>query len=156
MRFSPRRRSTGLTRQCALVSRRTPLRSGGALAVVSTHHVAGGDEQFFADAQRCYERWDPATPPGLRLSATEDVPFDRDQFESSGRFGQVAFRRYEHQQTYATSEYRDLLLSYSNHRAMEPAARSGLLACIAQLIDEHYRGQITKCYLNELAVAYKM
>ena len=40
------------------------LRPGGVLATVSTHHVAGGDESFFAEAQACYERWDPETPPG--------------------------------------------------------------------------------------------
>lgn len=93
------------------------LRTGGALAVVSTHHIGGGDEQFFVDVQRCYEDWDPATQPGLRLPAAEDVPFDGHEFESSGRFGRVAFRRYEHEQTYSTSQYRDLLLSYSGHRA---------------------------------------
>lgn len=133
------------------------LRPGGALAVVSTHHVTGGDEQFFADVQRCYERWDPETPPGgLGLSAATDVPSDRDEFDASGRFGRVVFRRYEHEQTYSTTEYRDLLLSYSGHRAMEPAAQRGLLACIAQLIDERYGGRIAKCYMNELAVAHKL
>lgn len=34
------------------------LRPGGVLAVVSTHHVAGGSEQFFVDVQRCSD--DPA------------------------------------------------------------------------------------------------
>ena len=29
------------------------LRPGGALATVATHHVAGGDESFFAAAQAC-------------------------------------------------------------------------------------------------------
>ncbi len=129
------------------------LRPGGALAVVSTHHVAGGDERFFVDVQRCYERWDPSTPPGLRLPAAADVPLDRDEFDACGRFGPVAFRRYERDLTYSASEYRDLLLSYSGHRAMEPAAQRGLLSCIVRLIDERYGGQITKRYMNELAVA---
>jgi SAM-dependent methyltransferase len=35
------------------------LRPSGALAVIATHHVAGGTEQFFAEVQRCYERWMP-------------------------------------------------------------------------------------------------
>jgi SAM-dependent methyltransferase len=131
------------------------LRPGGALAVVSTHHVAGGDAQFFVDVQRCYERWDPDTPPGLRLPAAAEVPFDREELGASRRFGRVVFRRYEHERTYSTQEYRDLLLSYSGHRAMEPAAQRGLLACIMRLIDERYGGRITKRYMNELAVAYK-
>jgi SAM-dependent methyltransferase len=39
------------------------LRPGGWLATIATHHVAGGDESFFAEAQDCYICWDPATPP---------------------------------------------------------------------------------------------
>jgi SAM-dependent methyltransferase len=131
------------------------LRPGGALAVVSTHHVAGGAEQFFADAQRCYERWDPETPPGpLRLPAAADVPCDREELEASARVGRMVFRRYERELTYSASEYRDLLLSYSGHRAMEPDAQRGLLSCLVRLIDERYGGQIAKRYMNELAVAY--
>lgn len=130
------------------------LRPGGALAVVSTHHVAGGDEQFFVDVQRCYERWDPETPPGLRLPAAGDVPRDREELEASGRFSRMAFRRYERELTYSASEYRDLLLSYSGHRAMQPDARQGLLACIASLIDDRYGGQVAKRYMNELAIAF--
>lgn len=132
------------------------LRPAGALAVVATHHVAGGDEQFFVDAQRCYERWDPETPPGLRVPAAADVPFDHHELDASRRFGRVVFRRYEHEQTYSTTEYLDLLLSYSGHRAMEPAAQRSLLACIAQLIDERHGGRITKRYMNELAVAPRL
>ena len=131
------------------------LRPGGALAVVSTHHVAGGDERFFADTQRCYERWDPATPAGVRLPAAADVPIEAEEMQTAGRFGAVTFRRYEHERTYSTREYRDLLLTYSGHRAMEPAARAGLLACIARLMDERYGGRVAKRYMNQLAVARK-
>lgn len=130
------------------------LRPGGALAVVSTTHVAGGDEQFFADVQRCYERWDPATPSGLRLRAATDVPHGCEEIGESGRFGSVTIRRYEHEQPYTAQEYSDLLLTYSGHRSMAPTAREALLSCIVQLIDEHYGGRITKRYMNQLAIAY--
>ena len=53
------------------------LRPGGALAIVDTHHVAGGTEDFFRDVQTCYEAWDPPTPPGLRLPAADDIPTAR-------------------------------------------------------------------------------
>ena len=43
------------------------LRPGGWLATIATHHVAGGDESFFAEAQDCYVRWDPDTPVALSL-----------------------------------------------------------------------------------------
>jgi SAM-dependent methyltransferase len=132
------------------------LRPGGALAVVSTHHVAGGDEQFFAAAQRCYERWDPGTPPGgVRLPAAADVPSQSEELGAAGRWHRVVIRRYERELGYSAREYQDLLLSYSGHRAMEPDARRQLLSCIVRLIDEHHGGRIAKRYLNELAVAYK-
>jgi trans-aconitate methyltransferase len=42
------------------------LRPGGSLAVIATRHVAGGTGQFFADVQRCYEKWMPGTAPDER------------------------------------------------------------------------------------------
>ncbi len=50
------------------------LHPGGALATISTTHVLGGTDRFFADVQDCYERWDPSTPPGLRLPAAGAIP----------------------------------------------------------------------------------
>jgi hypothetical protein len=51
------------------------LRVGGYLATVQTHHVAGGSTRFFAEVQACYERFDPSTPPGLRLPSTSPILF---------------------------------------------------------------------------------
>ena len=50
------------------------LRPGGSLATITTHHVAGGDESFFAEAQTCYVRWDPNTPTALTLRSATDIP----------------------------------------------------------------------------------
>ncbi|MDT8911597.1 class I SAM-dependent methyltransferase [Amycolatopsis sp. PS_44_ISF1] len=128
------------------------LRAGGTLALITTHHVAGGSERFFADVQRWYERFDPATPPGLRLSAAADVPTT---FDESGRFAPPRFRRWEWEQEYTTAEYTDLLMTYSNHRALPPERREGLLAAITSLIDDEHGGRITKRYLTELATAVR-
>src|SRR5215210_4149849 len=62
------------------------LRPGGTLATIATYHVAGGTEPFFVDMQDCYERWDPATPPGLRLTPGADIPTDDAEVTASGRF----------------------------------------------------------------------
>ena len=98
------------------------LRPGGVLATVTTHHIAGGDEPFFAQAQACYERWDPGTPPGgAPLRPATDIRSSSDELDRSHRF--------------------------------DPAAQSGLLDCIARLIDTGYGGRITKRYLTELRVA---
>jgi SAM-dependent methyltransferase len=128
------------------------LRPGGFLAVVETHHVAGGDEGFFVEVQECYERWDPTTTPGFRQPAVTDIEQSADT-DHSGLFEPAVFRRYEWDQTYSCAGYLDLLMTYSNHRAMPGPARAGLLDSIAGLIDSRYGGQITKHYLTQLWLA---
>ncbi|CAL9349404.1 Trans-aconitate 2-methyltransferase [Streptomyces sp. enrichment culture] len=131
------------------------LRPGGALAVVRTQHVKGGTEEFFTEVQRCYERFDPDTPPGLRLPAAADIDGSdhAEEVARSGRFGPTVFRRYEQDLTYTTSGYLELLRTYSGHRALPEAARNGLLGCVAGLIDERYGGRVTKRCLIELGVS---
>lgn len=131
------------------------LRPGGTLAIVSTHHIAGGtwDDEFFADVQSCYERFDPSTPPGLRLTAAADIPKDTADF--ADRFGPVEFHRYEWDRTYTAPDYLDLLMTYSGHRALSPDRRAGLFACITALIDG-YGGRITKRFMTELALARRL
>jgi SAM-dependent methyltransferase len=126
------------------------LRPGGVLAVAMNNHIAGGSTQFFADVQACYERFDPSTPPGLRLETADEIP--RDDYQLSGPFGPPTWRRYEWELPYSRSEYRDLLLTYSGHRTRPAAAREGLLRCI----DAHHSGRIVKRYLTELMLATKL
>jgi SAM-dependent methyltransferase len=131
------------------------LRPGGALAVVTTSHVAAGDRAFFAAVQRCYERHMPGTPPDERLRPAAAIPSEAGTLETGGRFARAVTRRYEREIAYTTAEYLDLLSTYSGHRALEPANRTALFGCIATLIDEHHGGRIAKRYLHELAVAYR-
>jgi SAM-dependent methyltransferase len=130
------------------------LRPGGVLAIIATHHIAGGDEAFFADVQACYERWDPDTPPGLRLPTAADIPTASDELDRSGRFDPPSVRRYEWEQSYSTAGYLEVLRTYSGHRAMEPTAQANLLDCIAGLIDTGYGGRLSKRYLTELQTAH--
>jgi SAM-dependent methyltransferase len=130
------------------------LRPEGVLALISTHHVAGGDGPFFAAVQRCYETWMPGTADRLPLPNAGDVPhYDGDDFEAGGLFTKAIFRRYERELAYTTREYRDLLLTYSGHRALAADAREGLLACIGELMDTRFGGRIAKRYLTELTIA---
>ncbi|MEU0034813.1 MULTISPECIES: class I SAM-dependent methyltransferase [unclassified Streptomyces] len=119
----------------------------GVLALVTTHHVAGGSTDFFAQAQACYERWDPATPPGLRASDEADVATDTAELE---RWGRVTSYRFAQEITYSTREYLDVLLTYSGHRALDAPARRGLLRCVAELVETRHAGSVTKRYLHEL------
>ena len=131
------------------------LRLGGVIATVTTHHIAGGTAAFFAEVQGCYERFDSATPPNLRLQAAREIPEDDHELTASARFGSATFHRYEWDATYLTSEYLDLLLTYSGHRVLPAAHQSGLLGCIARLIDLNHGGHVAKRYLTELRLAQR-
>ena len=126
------------------------LRPGGLLALVTTHHVKGGTVDFFNRVQRCYEAWDPATPPDLRLVEEADTASDNSELEHSEHFDDIAVRRHGRDIAYSVDEYIDVLLTYSGHRALDAPSRHGLLACIRDLIETWYGGRITKRYLHEL------
>ena len=132
------------------------LRPGGVLATITTHHVAGGTEPFFAEMQACYERWDPATPPGLRCEPADAIPTDAHEIVGSGRFEPPVFLRHIADIGYTRAEYLDVLLTYSGHRALPPPAQRGLLDCIAALIDNRHGGRIVKRYLYELRIARRL
>lgn len=128
------------------------LRQGGHLAIVSGHHVEGGTSRFFADVQDCYERWDPATPPGLSLSPASSIAPLCDSVDDDPRFGEPIFRRFERDLRYTTAEYLDVLQTFSGHIALDTPRRAGLLRCIAELIDGAYGGSIVKRQMWELKV----
>lgn len=132
------------------------LRPHGLFATVMTEHIAGGSEPFFVAVQDCYERFDPATPPGLRLPSAADIPENDRELATAGQFGPAKFHRYEWELSYTTAEYLDLLLTYSGHRALPAPQRSGLLNCIAGLIDENHSGRVVKRYLTELRTAQRL
>lgn len=130
------------------------LRPDGAFATITTDHVAGGTDPFFVDSQDCYERWDPVTPPGLRLEHADDI-VPHAAPDPSGRFGASQLRRYETDIAYSTARYLDVIRTYSPTRALDEERRSGLLTCIGSLIDSRYGGLIVKRYLRELSVAHR-
>lgn len=129
------------------------LRIGGLLATVSTHHIAGGTEEFFARAQEHYEQWDPKTEPGERPEPARDIPVDDAEILASDRFAPPVFHRYEWEASYTTADYLDLLLTYSPTRSLPAERRDGLLSGIGRLIDEGFGGRIVKRYLSELRLA---
>ncbi|NUR97083.1 MAG: methyltransferase domain-containing protein, partial [Kribbellaceae bacterium] len=126
------------------------LKPGGALAVVSTHHVAGGSEQLFADVQTCYDRF-AHDPKAERLIAAEDVPPDPAGLADAGLFESVECSKYVWDASYPTADYLELLSSYSGHRALTTDRRDRLYDCIAAHLDRS-GGSITKRYLNQLSV----
>ncbi|NEA63423.1 class I SAM-dependent methyltransferase [Streptomyces sp. SID12488] len=132
------------------------LRPGGLLALVTTHHVKGGTVDFFERVQRCYEQWDPATPPRLRHVDEADTSTDTGELDRSEHFDGVTVRRHAQDIAYSVDEYIDVLLTYSNHRALDAPSRHGLLTGIRDLIETRYDGRITKRYLYELIMATRV
>lgn len=98
---------------------------------------------------------DPATPPSQLLPAPDAVPAAVDEVDASPLFLPAVRRRYQQDIAYTTSNYLDLLCTYSGHRALTPDRRKSLLSCIAELIDQKYGGTIVKRYLYELRVTRK-
>jgi SAM-dependent methyltransferase len=129
------------------------LRPGGVLATVATEHIAGGTVEFFRDVQLCYRRYDPTTPPHLEPQPAANIPFDR---LVGGGYGAPVFRRHEWSVDYRTSEYLDLLRTFSGTLALPPLTRNGLLREIGALIDGRYGGRITKRSMGELRVAHRV
>ena len=138
------------------------LRPGGALAIVGTKHVAGGTAAFFEEAQPCYERWDPGTPPGgVRLPAAADVMArERRQADAdlagTGLFAPAEVGQHPAEVAYSATAYTDTLRTYSSMLAMDQEAREGLLRCLAGLIDYRYDGRITMRYLFWLCIARRL
>ena len=131
------------------------LRPTGALALITTHHIAGGTHAFWIEVQDCYERWDPATESDLRLPAPDQILAPTGELDASGQFQPAVVRRYERDIAYSTDEYLDTLLTYSGHRTMERQQQAALLNCIARLMDSRYGGTIIKRYLHQLVVAHR-
>jgi ubiquinone/menaquinone biosynthesis C-methylase UbiE len=117
---------------------RAALRPGGRVATVETHHVQGGTSEYFAYAQDCYLRYDPATTEFFRMPSAADIPADE------------AVGRYEWEQAYSTGEYLDLLRTYSSTLGLPAPTAADLLDCIGALIDGRYGGRIVKRYLTQL------
>lgn len=128
------------------------LRPGGSLAIIETRRVPVGDEQLLADLWRCSERFDPTARAPRKLTADEP-PETLAELEGSDLFDHVASRRYEWAQEYTTDGYVDLLMTFSNVLALEPQAQSGLLGCIADVIDGKLGGRIGEQIVNHLVVA---
>lgn len=121
------------------------LRPGGVVAIVDLVQVdSASDRGFFAAAQPIYERYGQghSGPPAPARSDVDSTM--RSVLEADRRFERIAVRRYDWDQTYSASHYRNLMLSYSVTQMMEETARAGLLDDMQTLIEQDFGGQITR------------
>ena len=131
------------------------LRPGGALAIFSNEHP-GPYTGFFEEVQPLYRRYLPdlLRPPKWPSSA-EGIRQQANFINASGLFASLEVRTYPWQVTYTAAGYLQLLGTYSDHLAADPARRRSLYQAIAELIDGRYAGQVERPYLTVLFLAKK-
>lgn len=130
------------------------LRPGGLVAIVDVIQVDSPDDaEFFAAAQPIYERYGQGHvgPPAPTRGSVD--PAIRAVLNADRRFDSVAVRRYDWDQTYGASDYRDLMLSYSGTQMMTESDRVGLLDEIELFIRNDFGGVITRPLVVTLTTA---
>jgi SAM-dependent methyltransferase len=127
------------------------LRAGGALAVVSTKHVASADP-FWIEVQEDYEAVTPSDdnrPP----PQADAVPDLADEIAASGLFADVTVRRYLWDTSYDADQYVALLDTFSGHRALPAPQRRELYDRIRRRIGHR---RVDKTMLAILHVAPRL
>jgi SAM-dependent methyltransferase len=130
------------------------LRSGGIVAIVDLIQVDSPDDAgFFAAAKPIYERYGQshAGPPAPTRGNVD--PAIRSVLKADRRFDSVAVRRYDWNQTYGASDYRNLMLSYSSTQLMDESDRAGLLDEMESFIRNDFGGVVTRPLVVTLTTA---
>ncbi len=130
------------------------LREGGVLAVVGLVQVdSPTDHGFFAAATPIWERYgetDTDLPAPTRDRADSAI---RAVLEADGRFSEVAIHRYDCDQSYSASDYRKLMISYSDVQMMDDARRVGLLDDMESFVRSDFGGRVTRPLVAVLTTA---
>lgn len=111
------------------------------------------DAGFFTACQEIYERYGQGhTGPPAPTRENAD-PAIRQVLEADHRFGDVAVRRYDWNQSYSAAEYRQLMLSYSGTQMMEEPERLGLFDDMETFIRDDFGDRVTRPLLATLTTA---
>ncbi len=129
------------------------LREDGALAVVDTKHVLPEDgDRFWTEVQSDYDAVVPS-PDNRPPPHPDEIPDLTEEIAASGRFENVAVRRYLWDAPYTADEYVAVLDTYSGHRSMPEGARRELYQRIHARIGTSI---VRKTYLFTLNVARRV
>jgi SAM-dependent methyltransferase len=123
----------------------------GALAIIDTRWGWGSMDRFSVESEQCYARWDPHHHPVLHRTLGELD--DRHPALGGARFRAAVGRRYVAAREYGASRYCDLLRTFSDVNALDPANREGLLASLSELINTRFDGRIFRHDVYELWLA---
>ena len=131
------------------------LRPGGVLAIIHGHQIASdADRGYFAASQPIYDRYfrgdEHYEPPN-----EEVTPSEVGEIIDTGAFEQVELFRYRFDQRYTTSEYADLVRSYSGTRQMPERSREPFIADLSSFIDAEFDGYVVRPMVLTLLLARK-
>jgi hypothetical protein len=130
------------------------LRPGGTLAIIDTRWGVGlYRDRFSIESQSCYARWDPNHDPNFQVAVLSDLPENREELNSSKCFQEVLLKRYDCERRYSAREYSNLLRTFSDVRAFDRKTRLGFVACIEDLIESRFDGEIMRHDLYNLWIA---
>ena len=130
------------------------LRSDGVLAIVEGIQVDSPEDRgFYAAAQPIYERYGlvhrgEAAPPRSDVD-----PKIHGAIAGDPRFADIEVHRWDQDRTYTASEYRKLILTFSDTNMMDPGDRQGLVDDIEAFINEHFDGHVTRPIVISLTTA---
>jgi SAM-dependent methyltransferase len=131
-------------------------RPAGLMAILDTMQVdAEADRGYFERSHAVYETHGVAPSGGYHRAPPPDavVPPIVAELEQSPLYRDVELYRYRADQTYSTSQYADLVRTYSGSQAMTDHAREALIADLSGLIDAEFGGTVTKPLVMTLALA---
>ncbi len=130
------------------------LRPGGLVAIVDLIQVdSPEDAGFFSAAQPIYNRYGQGHSGPPSPSRQNADPKIRAQLNADRRFDRVDVRKYDWDQTYSASDYRNLMLSYSGTQMMDEPARVGLLDDMEGFIRNDFGGVVTRPLVVTLTTA---
>lgn len=132
------------------------LRPGGVVAIVDLIQVeANEDSGFFAAAQPVYARHGQAHVGAPAPARDAADPAIRHVLGADARFDSVRVRRYDWDQTYSASQYRQLMLSYSVTQMMDEPEQVRLLDDIESLVTQEFGGAVVRPLVVTLTTAVR-
>lgn len=129
------------------------LRPGGRLAVIDLIQVDSPDDpDYFDRVQPIYAAFGQAKPDWNPVTHDTAEPPMAARLHADDRFDNVAVHRVRWDQTYSTTAYRDLLLTYSGTLHMPVEPRMDMVNQLTAVIDDEFDGQIVRPLVATLTI----
>lgn len=132
------------------------LHPGGVIAIVHTHHVRGGTEPFFRQSNSLYLQYGLSDEPDFEPPRAADLPPCYPEIEDHPAFGDVRRRRLQAEIDFDTGAHIAMLRTDSLILSLDEPDRSDFLTEMAELIDTHYQGKLTRAYVYEVVTASRL